>query len=84
MHQLQSLAKSEGTVDKDTTVSLLGLLWSTSTDTIIFPPKQFLVTKEQPVTKGIVLQVASKIYNPLGFLSPITIQAKILMQQLWQ
>ena len=31
-----------------------------------------------------VLQVASKIYDPLGFLSPITIQAKILMQGLWQ
>ena len=37
-HQLQSLAKAEGTVDNDTTVSLLGLLWSTSTDTITFPP----------------------------------------------
>ena len=34
--QLQSLAKAEGTVDNDTTVSLLGLLWSTSTDTITF------------------------------------------------
>ena len=83
--QLRSLAKAEGTVDNDTTVSLLGLLWSTSTDTITFPPKQFLViTEEQSVTERIVSQVTSKIYDPLGFLSPITIQAKILMQGLWQ
>lgn len=84
-HQLRSLSKAEGTVDKDTTVSLLGLLWSTSTDTITFPPKQFLVTTEgQPVTKRTVLQVASKIYDTLGFLSPVTIQAKIFLQGLWQ
>ena len=70
-HQLRSLAKAEGTIDNDTIVSLLGLLWSTSTDTITFPPKQFLVTTEEQ--SRTVLQVASKIYDPLGFLSPITI-----------
>ena len=72
--QLQSLAKSEGTADKDSTVSLLGLLWSTATDTITFSPKQFLIpTEEHSVTKRMVLQAALRIYNPLGFLSPITI-----------
>ena len=81
-NQLQSLAKSEGT---DSNVSLLGLLWSTSTDTITFSPKQFLIpTEEHSVTKRIVLQAASRIYDPLGFLSPITIRAKILIQELWQ
>ena len=84
-NQLQSLAKSEGTADKDSTVSLLGLLWSTSTDTITFSSKQFLIpTEEHSVTKRIVLQAASRIYDPLGFLSPITIRAKILIQELWQ
>ena len=84
-HQLQSLAQSEGTADKDPAVSLLGLLWSTPTDTITFPPKQFLIsTEEHSVTKRIVLQMASKIYDPLGYLSPITIRARILIQELWQ
>ena len=84
-NQLQSLAKSEGTADKDSTVSLLGLLWSTATDTITFSPKQFLIpTEEHSVTKRMVLQAASRIYDPLGFLSPITIRAKILIQELWQ
>ena len=83
--RLQSLAKLEGTADKELTVSLLGLLWSTSTDTITFSPKQFLIpTKGHSVTKRIVLQAASRIYDPLGFLSPITIRAKILIQELWQ
>ena len=40
--------------------------------------------KEARTTKRIVLQAASRIYDPLGFLSPITIQAKILIQELWQ
>jgi len=68
---LQSLAKPEGTADKELTVSLLGLLWSTSTDTITFSPKQFLIpTKGHSVTKRIVLQAASRIYDPLGFSYP--------------
>jgi len=36
------------------------------------------------VTKRIVLQAASRIYDPLGFLSPIPIRAKILIQEVWQ
>ena len=82
---LQSLAKKEGTADTETTVNLLGLQWNTSTDTLAFPIKQFLpTTEEQPITKRLVLQISSRIYDPLGFLNPITIQAKILMQELWR
>ena len=40
--------------------------------------------EEQFVTNRLVLQTSSRIYDPLGFLKPITIKAKILMQQLWQ
>ena len=71
---LQSLAKEEGTADTETTVNLLGLRWNTSTDTLAFPTKQFLpTTEEQPITKRLVLQILSRIYDPLGFLNPITI-----------
>ena len=36
------------------------------------------------VTKIFVLPTSLRIYGPIGFLNPITIQAIILMQELWQ
>jgi len=36
------------------------------------------------ITKREVLQQSSKIFDPQGYLSPVTIQAKLLLQQLWQ
>jgi len=83
--QLQAITVTEGTADCDGTVNLLELLWNTSTDTISFKSKQFLSNTEiQPVTKPLVLQMSSRVYDPLGILSPVTIQAKILMQDLWR
>lgn len=35
-------------------------------------------------TKHKVLQASSKVYDPLGLLSPVTIQAKLLIQELWK
>ena len=36
------------------------------------------------VTKREVLQATAKIFDPLGFISPVVDQAKIFLQALWQ
>ena len=36
------------------------------------------------ITKREVLRASSKIYDPLGILTPVTIQAKIFIQELWK
>ena len=36
------------------------------------------------VTKRLILKYSSQIYNPLGLLSPVTIRAKLLLQDLWK
>lgn len=38
----------------------------------------------QPTSKHDVLQLAPKTYDPLGFISPVTVKAKLLIQELWQ
>ena len=46
-------------------------------------PKQ-LITNITLLTKRDVLQTSSQIYDPLGWATPVTIKAKILLQCIWQ
>jgi len=43
-----------------------------------------LPTATSLVTKRDVLHESSKVYDPLGLLSPVTIKAKIFIPTLWQ
>ena len=59
-------------------VKLLGY-WSTLTDTFYFDFKNvFAFVKTLPSTKRSVLRVSTKVFDPLGLLSPFTIGTKIL------
>lgn len=63
-------------------VSTLGLLWYHESDKFAFK-----ANGGQPVpklTKRKILSEIAKIYDPLGFLAPITILNKILMQEIWK
>ena len=83
-HQLQAIAQQEKVADENQVVSLLGLHWDTTKDHLSFIPKRIDPTNNSTVTKRKVLQDSSKIFDPLGFLSPITIRAILLIQELWQ
>ena len=82
--KLQKQAQSDGTLDSDTTVNLLGLKWNTCTDTLSLIQRQIKHDATSPVTKRSTLQASSKLYDPLGWLSPITVRAKLLIQELWR
>jgi hypothetical protein len=79
----REIAMKDGTADPKTIVNILSLKWNPSTDTLSFPPAQDY-TPPPTITKRHVLQISSKIYDPLGLLSPVTVKAKLLMQELWQ
>ncbi len=59
----------------------LGILWLTEEDVFTFHFKsicdQFVFTKRN------VLSKIATLFDPLGFLSPFTIRAKILLQKMW-
>lgn len=56
--------------------------WNTVTDTMSLAPK--LLSSSKLVSKCNILQDSSQIYGPLGWTTPVTVQAKILLQEVWQ
>ncbi|KMQ88303.1 gag-pol polyprotein precursor [Lasius niger] len=60
----------------------LGILWNRNTDQFVFsiPPR---LTATPLTTKRTVLSSIAQLFDPLGWLSPIVITAKLLMQELW-
>ena len=60
----------------------MGLQWHTSSDTISLASK--ITVKQTTFTKREILQSSSAIFDQLGFITPVTIKAKILLQQLWK
>ena len=73
----QSYAKQQLGVRPEET-KLLGLHWNKTSDTIAVP----FPAKLGDVTKRGVLQTLASIYDPLGILSPITLQGKLLFREL--
>ncbi|XP_018358679.1 PREDICTED: uncharacterized protein LOC108758300 [Trachymyrmex cornetzi] len=67
-------------IEENSTVLSLGLSWHPTTDTFRFIHHP---TQTETVTKRIILSTIARLFDPLGFLSPIIIRAKILMQEVW-
>ena len=61
-------------------VKTLGVMWIAAEDVFTFKSQ---VSGEFELTKRIFLKKIAALFDPLGFLSPFTIRAKILMQELW-
>ena len=76
---LQAVARDNQVIDENQLVNILGLYWNTAEDRICLIPKHLDSTSSSVVTKRSILQDSSRVYDPLGFLSPVTIRAKLLM-----
>jgi Pao retrotransposon peptidase. len=70
---------------QEPTIATLGLQWDTIRDSIGFNFVKKLVSKisGRVVSKRLVLEALASIYDPLGLITPFSLRAKILMQQLW-
>ncbi|XP_076038421.1 uncharacterized protein LOC143023695 [Oratosquilla oratoria] len=66
----------------------LGLRWDTERDMLgVAMPHQFKQAFEQPLlfkTKRKILSLFSSLYDPVGFLAPITLTGKLFIQSLWK
>ncbi|XP_059224007.1 uncharacterized protein LOC131997304 [Stomoxys calcitrans] len=60
----------------------LGIRWNAMTDTFFYKVSN-LTTPSAPITKRKILSIVAKLFDPAGWLAPVIIVAKVLLQQLW-
>ena len=62
---------------------VLGLKWNVNTDTFVFSFEEIIkCTRDESWSKRSILKAGARFYDPLGIISPIIIQAKLIFQKL--
>lgn len=62
--------------------SVLGLKWITTTDEFTYIVKCAKI--EEKLTKRSILSKIGQLYDPVGFLTPVIVRAKLLIQSIWK
>lgn len=60
----------------------LGVNWNHSTDILGYSIKRF--EDKTAISKRTILSTTAQVFDPLGLLAPIIVNAKLLLQVLWQ
>ena len=63
---------------------VLGMSRNTSTGCLLFSIPASVLTANDSETKRSLLSITSKVFDPIGLITPLTIRAKMLFQELWQ
>ncbi|XP_071581131.1 uncharacterized protein [Temnothorax nylanderi] len=71
---------SAKTLESDERLKILGIKWHPHTDVFQF---DVTLAESAPDTKRSILSTIARIFYPLGWMAPVVITAKIMMQQLW-
>lgn len=67
-------------IDASATVKALGVKWNACTDTFGF---KITISEGNTRTKRELLSEIASLFDPLGWLAPVIIKAKILIQEAW-
>ena len=70
-----------GLKTKDSKLKVLGMIWDYVNDVMYIKEPNFELDK---VTKRSLLSDIAKIYDPMGYLGPIIIRGRILVQEAWE
>ena len=68
------------------TTKILGLTWNATND-MLYLSLEKMIRKSEAITKltkRSTISFASKLFDPLGYVEPITVKAKNMIQDLWK
>ncbi|GFX65966.1 integrase catalytic domain-containing protein [Trichonephila clavipes] len=63
---------------------VLGLIWDKNSDTLEIDSESLKFDEKEKITKRKILSLVSRVFDPIGFLAPVMIQPKILLQATWK
>ena len=69
-------------IGMENAIKALGITWNPNTDNFELKP-YFRTTYNHPMTKRSVLSDIASMFDPLGWLAPTIVLAKIILQKLW-
>lgn len=72
---------SEPLFETNVSVQVLGISWQAAKDSFVFQIDSQAI--QGPATKRSVLSKIAKTFDPMGWIAPVIISAKIFMQSLW-
>ena len=82
-HALNSILP-EGQKLADNISNILGLRWNTNTDNLVIPKFVPKFNESQVITKRQIVSEAARVFDPLGFLLPLSVRAKFILQNIWK
>ncbi|XP_036346166.1 uncharacterized protein LOC118755440 [Rhagoletis pomonella] len=68
-------------LEESSTVKALGIRWNAKSDYFYFTAKP--IENRDVITKRAILSAIAKLFDPPGWLAPVVIVAKIIMQNIW-
>jgi hypothetical protein len=69
-------------LDMQTQNKTLGVIWEHNTDNIKYSVDPGQLTSHK-FTKRNILSIIAKLFDPLGLVGPVTVVAKIILQEVW-
>ncbi|GFV34212.1 uncharacterized protein TNCV_1924511, partial [Trichonephila clavipes] len=76
--------ESSAIPSESTTSLVLGLIWDKNSDTLEIDSESLKYDEKEKITKRKILSLVSPVFDPIGFLAPVMIQPKILLQATWK
>ncbi|XP_055932060.1 uncharacterized protein LOC129962338 [Argiope bruennichi] len=71
-------------MQEDRKVPVLGLLWNLPKETISLDLKSLIKEGKGTITKRKILSTVHRIFDPIGFSCPVTLEPKSLLQECWK
>ncbi|GFU69044.1 integrase catalytic domain-containing protein [Trichonephila clavipes] len=84
VHTGVSEAEKGTLLEEEKKVPVLGLIWKPDKDTLSVNWEENSKINEIPVTKRKILSAVHRIFDPIGFTCPVTLEPKILLQECWK
>ncbi|GFX09100.1 CCHC-type domain-containing protein [Trichonephila clavipes] len=76
--------ESSAIPSESTTSLVLGLIWDKNSNTLEIDSESLKFDEKEKITKRKILSLVSRVFDPIGFLAPVMIQPKILLQATWK